>query len=58
MVDRWDNLQDMKNAPERLVQKTVEESYRLLEICGKVDEKMAAELKEIIDQRAKGKQNG
>jgi (p)ppGpp synthase/HD superfamily hydrolase len=55
MVDRWDNLNDMENAPQRLIQKTVDESYRLLEICRGADEKMAAELKNVIDKRAKGK---
>lgn len=55
MVDRLDNLNDMTNAPSRLVQKTVGESYRLLEICGHVDEELAAELKKMIDTRAKGK---
>ena len=48
MVDRWDNLNDMNNAPHRLIQKMVDESYRLLEICRGADEVMAVELKDAI----------
>lgn len=55
MVDRWDNLNDMENAPYNLIRKTVDESWRLLQICGIADDKMAAELKNTIQQRAKTK---
>jgi hypothetical protein len=46
MVDRWDNLQDMVNAPYRLKQKTIPESWELLAICKEADPEMAKELKE------------
>ncbi len=50
MVDRWDNLLDMKNAPYKLVQKTVDESYTLLEICRNADLEMAKELEDVIEK--------
>jgi (p)ppGpp synthase/HD superfamily hydrolase len=55
MVDRWDNLNDMNNAPHRLIQKTVDESWTLLDICKEADAAMASELKDAIMKRAKGK---
>ena len=55
MVDRWDNLNDMENAPHRLIQKMVDESFELLDICKAVDPDMASELKDAIMRRAKGK---
>jgi (p)ppGpp synthase/HD superfamily hydrolase len=48
MVDRWYNLNDMKNAPYKLIKKTTEESWKLLEICGGADKAMAKELEEAI----------
>jgi hypothetical protein len=48
MVNRWDNLLDMKNAPHKLIHKTVDESYVLLEICGPADADMAKELEAVI----------
>lgn len=48
MVDRWYNLNDMKNAPYKLIKKTTEESWKLLEICGGVDKAMAKDLEEAI----------
>jgi len=58
MVDRWDNLLDMKNAPYRLIRKTIDESWVLLEICSPADPEMAKELEDVINQVAKGKYNG
>lgn len=55
MVDRWDNLLDMKNAPYKLIHKTVDESYVLLEICGPADADMAKELEAVIKRTEKGK---
>ena len=55
MVDRWDNLLDMKNAPHKLVHKTVDESYVLLEICGPADADMAKELEAVIRKVEKGR---
>lgn len=55
MVDRWDNLRDMKNAPHRLIHKTVDESYVLLEICQGADSEMAKELMETIIRVEKGR---
>ena len=55
MVDRWDNLNDMANAPHRLIQKTVDESFRLLDICKEADSEMAFELKDAILKRVKGR---
>ena len=48
MVDRWDNLQDMVNAPHRLKRKTIDESWELHSICKEADLEMAKELKEAI----------
>lgn len=48
MVDRWYNLNDMKNAPYKLIRKTVDESWKLLEICGDADKAMAKDLEEAI----------
>lgn len=55
MVDRWDNLRDMKNAPHKLIHKTVDESYILWEICGMADVDMAKELKDTIIRVEKGR---
>lgn len=55
LVDRWDNLLDMKNAPHKLVHKTVDESYTLLEICGPADVDMAKELEAVIKKVEKGR---
>jgi (p)ppGpp synthase/HD superfamily hydrolase len=55
MVDRWDNLLDMKNAPHKLIHKTVDESYTLWEICGVADLEMAKELKDTITKVERGK---
>jgi len=55
MVDRWDNLLDMKNAPHKLIHKTVDESYVLLEICGPADPEMAKELEDVIKKVEKGR---
>jgi (p)ppGpp synthase/HD superfamily hydrolase len=55
MVDRWDNLLDMKNAPYKLIHKTVDESYTLLEICRDADLEMAKELANVIERVKKGK---
>lgn len=55
MVDRWDNLRDMKNAPHKLIHKTVDESYTLWEICGMADLDMAKELKDTIIKVEKGR---
>lgn len=55
MVDRWDNLNDMDNAPHKLICKTVDESFELLDICKDADVEMASELKDTILKRAKGK---
>lgn len=54
MVDRWDNLNDMENAPHKLIRKTVDESWELLDICKDADPEMAVELKEAIKRRQKG----
>jgi (p)ppGpp synthase/HD superfamily hydrolase len=48
MVDRWYNLNDMKNAPYKLIKKTVDESWKLLEICGDADKEMAKDLEDAI----------
>jgi len=48
MVDRWYNLNDMKNAPYKLIKKTVDESWKLLEICGEADKEMAKDLEDAI----------
>lgn len=53
MVDRWDNLQDMKNAPHRLKRKTIDESWELLDICKAADEEMAKELEQEIRKLSK-----
>jgi len=53
MVDRWDNLNDMVNAPRKLIAKSVDESWTLLDICKDADPAMAAELKEVIQRRGK-----
>jgi (p)ppGpp synthase/HD superfamily hydrolase len=55
LVDRWDNLLDMKNAPHKLIHKTVDESYVLLEICGPADPDMAKELETVIKKVEKGR---
>lgn len=55
MVDRWDNLLDMKNAPHKLIHKTVDESYVLLEICGPADAEMAKELEAVIRKAERGR---
>jgi (p)ppGpp synthase/HD superfamily hydrolase len=57
MVDRWDNLLDMKNAPYKLISKTVDESYTLLEICRAADPEMAKELADVIEKVKKGRFN-
>ena len=57
MVDRWDNLLDMKNAPYKLISKTVDESYTLLEICRGADPEMAKELADVIEKVKKGRFN-
>lgn len=51
MVDRWDNLNDMNNAPHKLIRKTVDESFELLDICKEADAEMASELKDAILKR-------
>ena len=55
MADREDNLNDMKNAPHRLIHKTVDESWVLLDICKEADSDMAAILKEAIVRLEKSK---
>jgi (p)ppGpp synthase/HD superfamily hydrolase len=51
MVDRWDNLKDYKNAPRRyMVSKYLPESRQLLGHIGYVDEVMAKELKDRIEE--------
>jgi (p)ppGpp synthase/HD superfamily hydrolase len=55
MVDRWDNLNDMENAPHKLVRKTCDESWELLDICKEADPAMASELKDAILRRQKGR---
>jgi (p)ppGpp synthase/HD superfamily hydrolase len=53
MVDRWYNLNDMKNAPYKLIKKTVDESWKLLEICGSANHQMAKELEAAIRELEK-----
>jgi (p)ppGpp synthase/HD superfamily hydrolase len=53
LVDRWDNLNDMKNAPHKLIRKTIDESWTLLEICGPANLEMAKELEESIRKLSK-----
>lgn len=55
MVDRWDNLNDMDNAPHKLIRKTCDESWELLDICKDADPAMASELKDAILRRQKGR---
>jgi len=55
MVDRWDNLHDMVNAPHKLIRKTCDESWELLDICKDACPAMAKELKEAILERQRGK---
>jgi NTP pyrophosphatase (non-canonical NTP hydrolase) len=53
MVDRWDNLQDMVNAPHRLKRKTIDESWELHSICKEADLDMAKELEDMIRKLSK-----
>jgi (p)ppGpp synthase/HD superfamily hydrolase len=53
MVDRWDNLQDMVNAPHRLKRKTIDESWELHSICKDADLDMAKELEDMIRKLSK-----
>ncbi len=53
MVDRWDNLNDMVNAPHKLIRKSTDESWELLDICKDADAVMASELKDAILNRQK-----
>jgi (p)ppGpp synthase/HD superfamily hydrolase len=53
MVDRYDNLLDMTYAPRKLIHKTVDESYRLHEICKDADVEMAKDLLEVIQKLEK-----
>jgi len=55
MVDRWDNLNDMENAPHKLIRKSTDESWELLDICKAADPVMASELKDAILRRQKGR---
>jgi (p)ppGpp synthase/HD superfamily hydrolase len=53
LVDRWDNIGDFQGAPRRLVAKYIPESRHLLGMIRYVDEVMAAELEERINQLEK-----
>lgn len=53
LADRIDNLRDVSFIPTKLLQKYLLESEVLLEICGYVDELLAKELKEAIENGKK-----
>jgi len=53
LVDRDDNLRDMKNAPKRLIGKYIPESERLVEIIGHTDKDMANEVRVAIEELKK-----
>lgn len=50
MIDRIDNLCDMRNAPHRMKQKYIPESRDLLGACRYTNERLGKELEEAIDK--------
>lgn len=53
LVDRWDNLQNAKVMPRKLLAKYVGESEVLLELCKEADPEMARQLQERIEMAKK-----